>query len=588
MSQASTATSFDVYKRLLGYTKKAKLAFFVAIIGNLVYAAMEAAFAYAIKPLVDNILEKGDIDALKLVPLFILGILLIRGIAAIVSTYCMSWVSQGVVQKLREQLIQVYMNLPISYYDKYSSGNLVSKVTFNCQQVASASSDAIIKLVREAGLLIFLIGYLFVLNWRLALIYFVTIPVIAVIVMITSKRFKKVSKKIQDAMGDVTQSTQEIVEGYKVVKTYGGEHFEQTKFNRVANRNRQQNLKLILTKAISVPLIQIIAGLGMGVVVYFSAIEMENARLTNGGFLSMLGAMAMILKPLKILSNVNVVLQQGIAGAQDIFTTLDQTKEKDNGVIEINDVPSKINFDSVSFSYEKDKTVLETVSFELLRGETIALVGRSGSGKSTITNLLLRFYSPDSGEITINQTPISDFSLQSLRKNIAYVSQQVTLFSGSIRENIAYAEEQVDEAKLIDAAKKAYAMEFIEKLEGGFDYAIGENGGKLSGGQRQRIAIARAIYKDSPIIILDEATSALDTESERHIQSALDELTKNRTTLVIAHRLSTIENADKIIVMQDGKIVEQGSHQDLLALGNVYSALHAKGFSEKNVNSMNQ
>jgi len=281
----------------------------------------------------------------------------------------MSWVSQGVVQKLREQLVHVYMRLPITFFDQNASGNLISKITYNCQQVASASSDAIIKLVREAGLFIFLIGYLFFLNWRLALIYFISIPLIAIIVMITSKRFKRVSKRIQDAMGEVTQSSQEIVEGYKVVKSYSGEIFEQKKFNRIANQNRQQNLKLILAKAVSVPLIQLIAGLGMGIVVYFSAIEIESGRLTSGGFLSMLGAMAMILKPLKILSNVNVVLQQGIAGAQDIFSTLDEKKEIDEGKLELKSKPSKITFENVSFSYQTDLPVLDNVSFKLEKGK---------------------------------------------------------------------------------------------------------------------------------------------------------------------------------------------------------------------------
>jgi subfamily B ATP-binding cassette protein MsbA len=574
-------SSSAVYKRLLGYIKKAKLAFIIAILGNLVYAAMEATFVWFFKPLIDDVFVPGEIDAMKIAPLVIIVILLIRGIAAVISTYCMSWVGQKVVQSLREQLVQSYMALPVRFFDQNASGNLVSKVTFNVQQVANASSDAITKLAREGGLIIFLVSSLFYLSWRLACIYFISIPIIAIIVKITSKRFKKVSKGIQDAMGDVTQSSQEIVEGYKVVKTYNGESFEQAKFNHVVNRNRQQNLKLILVKAISVPVIQLIAGIALGVVIYFGTIEYAEGRVTGGDLTVILATMMMMLKPLKILSNINMVLQQGIAAAQDVFAILDSQKEIDKGNLKLNHSPTKIAFKGVTFGYEQNNQVLNNISFELEKGKTVALVGRSGSGKSTITNLLLRFYQPDSGSIEINNSSIDEFSLESLRGNIAYVSQQVILFSDSIRANIAYADENIDEEKLIDAARKAHALEFIEKLEGGFDYLVGENGNRLSGGQRQRIAIARAIYKDAPIIILDEATSALDTESERHIQAALDELTKERTTLVIAHRLSTIENADKIIVMQDGEIVEQGTHQALLEKNQVYSALHAKGFSDK-------
>ena len=570
------------YKRLLSYVKDVLAVFIIAILANLVYAGMDVWFIALTKPLMDEALLGDNIELMKLAPLFIIGILLIRGLASVISTYCMAWVGQNVVQRLRQQLIESYIALPSCFFDNTPSGQLISKVTFNTQQVASASSDAITKLVREGGSIIGAVGFMFYTNWRLAAMYFVAVPVIAVIVGITSKRFKSVSKNIQNAMGGVTQSTQEIVDGYKVVKTFGGEAYEKERFFKVSNKNRQQNMKLFLTKAISVPFIQLIAAMVMAVVIYYSAFELENGTLTPGEFVAMVMMMMFILKPLKVVSNLNVVLQQGIAAAQDTFQVIDGEKEKDEGTKILTSKPNTIDFKNIIFSYaDSDKPIIQDVSFNVNQGETVALVGRSGSGKSTLTNLLLRFYEVDSGEITFDDININQFTLASIRKNIAYVSQQVTLFNDTVRANIAYAETEVDEDKLIQAAEKAHALEFINRLSHGFDSEIGENGSKLSGGQRQRLAIARAIYKDAPIIILDEATSALDTESERHIQSALDALTENRTTLVIAHRLSTIEKADNIIVMENGKIVEQGNHQNLLNQNGAYARLHALQFSDE-------
>lgn len=584
MKEASTDNSLATYKRLLGYTKKFRLAFFIAVVANLFYAAMESAFVWFFKPLIDDVFVPGEIEKLKFAPLILITVLLVRGVAAIVSTYCMSWVGFGVVQKLREELIETYMSLPIGFFQRHSSGRLISKVTYNVQQVANASSDAITSFIREGGLFIFLLASLFYINWRLACIYFVSVPIIAWLASVASKRFKSVSKNIQNAMGDVTQSSQEIVEGYKVIKTYSGENFQQQKFNKIANKNRRQNLKLTLARAISVPVIQLIAGAAVGVVIYFAINEFQSNRLTAGELTTMLAAMIAILKPLKMLSNLNVILQQGIAGAQDIFTTLDESKETNQGGKDLTYPPQKIALENICFSYQQDQQIIKNLSFNLYKGKTVALVGRSGSGKSTLINLLLRFYQPDSGRITIDDIDIKQFSLESLRKNIAYVSQQVVLFADSIQANIAYADKNPDQQRLIDSANKAHAMEFIQQLDGGFDYHIGENGNRLSGGQKQRIAIARAIYKNSPIILLDEATSALDTESERHIQAALEELTKERTTLVIAHRLTTIEKADNIIVMHNGKIAEQGTHHQLIANNSVYAALHANSFSEQQNN----
>ena len=577
---SSKTTSSQTYRRLLGYVKQYKLAFFFAVIGNLIYAAMDVWFISLIEPLMDEGLINGNIELMKLAPLFILGILLVRGLASIVSTYCMAWVGQNVVQKLRQQLVESYLRVNCDFFDSNASGNLVSKVTFNTQQVATASSDALTKLMREGGSIVYAVIFLFYTNWQLASLFFVAAPIIGIIVALTSKRFKNVSHNIQNAMGGVTQSSQEIVEGYKVVKTFGGEDFENERFRKIANRNRQQNMKLILTKAISVPLIQLIAAMAMAIVIYYSAFELAKEQLSPGEFVAMVMMMMFILKPLKVISNLNSILQQGIAAAEDIFTVLDSKRESDAGEQALATQIDSITFERVNFAYGDDQPVISDVSLSIGKGQTVALVGRSGSGKSTLTNLLLRFYDPDSGLIQINNVDIRDFHLDSLRKNIGYVSQQVVLFDNSVSANIAYGENEPDMARVKLAAKKAHAHEFIERLDKGYSSVIGENGAKLSGGQRQRLAIARAIYKDAPIIILDEATSALDTESERHIQAALDALTEDRTTLVIAHRLSTIEKADNIVVMDQGKVIEQGDHRALLAREGLYAKLHAMQFSD--------
>ena len=581
MTKTQEINSNQVYLRLLGYVKDLKFPFIIAILGNILYAAMDVWFISMTKVLMDEGLVDKDPAVLFAAPLFIVGVIFVRGIASIISVYCMDMVGQNVVQNLRQQLVKKYIKLSSQFFDSQPSGELISKVTFNTQQVSSACSDAVTKIIREGASIIGAVGVMFYFNWRLASIFFISVPFIAVIVYLASNRFKKVSRNIQDAMGGVTQTTQEIVEGYKVVKTFDGEKYENERFANSAKTNRRQQLKLTLAKAISVPLIQLIAATAMAGVIYYSAIEIQSGGLTPGEFVAIMLLMMFILKPLKIISNVNVVLQQGIAAADSIFEVLDTEEEKDEGKKKLEKSPKKIVFENVAFKYsDESKNVIDNVSFSVRKGETIALVGRSGSGKSTLTSLLLRFYPKNSGRIVFDDNEIDDIRLADIRRSIAYVSQQVVLFNDTIKNNIAYGQETIDDAKLYDAAEKAHATEFIEKMNKGFDSLVGENGSKLSGGQRQRLAIARAIYKDSPIIILDEATSALDTESERHIQAALDALTKNRTTFVIAHRLSTIENADKILVMEEGIIVESGTHQALIEQNGAYSKLHSIQFAE--------
>ena len=582
MSQKTPIDSWKTFKRLFGYLKYYKLAFFVAVLGNLAYAGMDFLFVRSLEDLTDEVLVGGNMDIMKMAPFFIIGLLFFRGIASFISAYCMSWVGQNIVQKIRIQMAEHYMQLPSQFFDQNSSGSLVSKITFNTQQVASATTDAITKLLREGGLIIYILYYLFSTSWKLASLFMLAAPFIGIIVAFTSKRFKNISLNIQNAMGGITQNTQEVVDGYKVIKTFSGENYELSRFSKAAKKNRQQNIKMVITKAFSVPLIQLIASFSFALVVYYAGIELANNTLSPGQFVTMLTMMMMMLKPLKIISNLNSVIQQGIAAAHSLFEVLDEQKELDVGKKEVESPQGDLEFSHVTFAYSKDTVnILNDISFSVNAGQTVALVGRSGSGKSTITNLLLRFYNPQNGKILLDGVNTEDLKLDNLRKHMSIVTQQVTLFNTSVLHNIAYATDKVDIERVKDAAKKAHAWEFIEKLPKGLDENIGENGQRLSGGQRQRLAIARALYKDAPIVILDEATSALDTESERHIQEALDSLTHNKTTLVIAHRLSTVEKADCILVLDDGQIIERGTHSELLANDSFYATLYKMQFKDK-------
>ena len=587
----------QTFKRLRGYLKHYKLAFAVAVIGNLVYAGMDFLFVLALKPLTDEVLINSNKDIMENVPIYIVLLLTVRGVASFISAYCMSWVGQNIVHRIQVEVVDKYLRLPSRYYDSNSSGKLVSRITFDSQQIATVTTDTFTKLLREGGVIIYILCFIFYTSWQLASLFLISAPIVGWIVSSASKRFKKISKNIQAAMGGLTQNTQEVVEGYKVIKTFGGENFELERFNQEAKKNRTQNIKMVATKAISTPLIQLVAGVALAFVIYFAGKQLSVGELTPGDFVAMLGMMIMMLKPLKVISNLNSVFQKGLAAAQGIFETLDEHEEKDKGTFELGKVNGEVEFNHVHFSYDGTKDVLNDITFKIKPGQTFALVGKSGGGKSTVTNLLLRFYDPTRGAIILDGYDINELKLDNLRKHIGIVSQHVTLFNTSVASNIAYAvdlnslssqEYNLEIEKIKDAAIKAHAWEFIQQMPSGLNENIGENGSKLSGGQRQRLAIARALYKDSPIVILDEATSALDTESERHIQAAFDSLTENRTTFVIAHRLSTIENADCILVLDSGKIVEQGTHQQLLDRNSVYSNLYHLQFEDKSENQTAQ
>jgi len=589
-SDPANATTWQNFKRLVSYAKPYKLGFVAAIIGMLGYAAIDVYFLSQLKPLVDEGLSGANANFMKWAPLFIIVAFTVRGIAHFIANYCLAWVGNNVVADLRQKLFEHIMSMPVAFHDQTSTGSLISKITFDTEQVLNSVSKSILVIVQQSAFIIGLLGLMFYYSWQLSLIFLLITPIIAVIVSVVSKRFRKVSKNIQGAMGEVTTAAEQTFNGHKVVLTFGGQQREFSRFAKINKHNRQQRMKMRATKSASVPIIQIIASFALAFVFYAITSDTLRDSISPGTFVSIITYMTMLLRPLKMLTNVNSEFQQGMAACTSIFSILDHEKEKDNGDKKLDRASGTLSFKHVDFSYENNDSVtssdkeqdsklaLSDLTFDLVPGETLALVGRSGSGKSTASSLLLRFYDATRGEILIDDSNIEQFQLTDLRKQFSYVSQQVVLFNDTLANNIAYGKPEATEAEIIQAAKSAHVMEFAEHMEQGLETNIGENGALLSGGQRQRVAIARALLCDTPFLILDEATSALDTESERHIQDALQTLQQNRTSIVIAHRLSTIENADKIIVMDQGKIVEQGNHQSLLAKQGAYAQLHSFQF----------
>lgn len=574
-----SATAWQNFKRLLSYAKPYKLGFVAAIVGMLGYAAIDVYFLSKLQPLIDDGLAGANPDFMKWAPLFVVVAFVFRGIFHFVANYCLAWVGNHVVTDLKQNLFEHIMTMPVSFHDKESTGGLISKLTFDTEQVLNSVSRSILVIVQQSAFVIGLIGLMFYISWQLSIIFLLVTPLIAIIVTIVSKRFRTVSKSIQGAMGEVTTAAEQTFNGHKVVLTFGGQKREFERFAKINKHNRQQRMKLNAAKAGSVPVIQIIASFALAFVFYAVNSETLRESISAGSFVSVITYMTMLLRPLKMLTNVNSEFQKGMAACVSIFDVLDQKTENDQGTLTLEKAKGNIAFRKVDFCYSDEdvddtKWALKDISFELKPGETLALVGRSGSGKSTASALLLRFYDANRGEILIDDVNIEHYQLKSLRSQFAYVSQQVVLFNDTLANNIAYGKPEASREEIIAAAKSAHVMEFAEQMEHGLDTNLGENGALLSGGQRQRVAIARALLCDAPFLILDEATSALDTESERHIQDALQTLQKNRTSIVIAHRLSTIENADKIIVMEQGKMIEQGDHQSLLAKKGAYAQLH--------------
>ena len=569
-------------KRFLQYLKAYKVPFVFAIIGMIGYSAVDTFVFSQLQPMIDESLGNNDKDYLRMAAYAIVPLFLLRGVFNFLGSYTLNWIGAQVVMRMRQQLFDKYIHLPVSFHDNHAVGGLISKVTYDTEQVANASGKALLTLVREGALVIGLLCVMFYYSWQLSLIFLLIGPIVAVIVSIVSKRFRIVSKSIQKSMGNLTSSVEQAVKGHKVVIMFGGQEIEQKRFKQKNNHNRQQSMKLHVTSILSVSSIQVIASIALAVVLFIASTPGMLEKLTAGVFINVVFCMVMLLKPLKQLTTINNQFQKGMAACASIFEILDEADEKDKGKVKVERATGKIEFDDVTFSYPGKQTpALSNVSFKANPGQSIALVGRSGSGKSTISSLLTRFYVPQEGEIRLDDKPLNDIDLKNLRAQFAVVSQNVTLFNDSIANNIAYgARENVSRKDIENAAKMAHVEEFLSNLPDGLDTVIGENGLMLSGGQRQRIAIARAILAEAPILILDEATSALDTESERLIQDALETLQKRCTSIVVAHRLSTIENADCIMVVEQGRILEKGKHNELLEKGGHYAQLHALQFGE--------
>lgn len=572
----------QIYKRLLGYAWQHATVFIFAIIGMAVVASTEAGFAWIMKPMLDGSFVEKDPVIIRWLPLGLLAIFVVRGVASFVATYGMEYVGRNIIRDMRQQMFTRLMRLPLAFYDRNSSGQLTSKLIYDVERVSQAATKAVTIVVRDTFTIIGLMVLMFYTSWKLAIVFFLIGPVITVLVVAVSKRFRRISQRIQASMGNVTQLSQQITEGHRVVKIFGGEECEDKQFSKANEYNRRQNMKLAATRAVSVPISQFLGACGLAVILYIATSKEMIEALTVGTFMSFVAASMLLLAPMKRLTMVQSTVQQGIAAAQSVFLLLDEEAEKDTGTKTLSSVQGDVEFKNVSFSYEKEKgEVLKDISFSAVAGETVAMVGRSGSGKSTLVSLLPRFYDIELGEIRVDGVPVQELKLDDLRSHISLVSQDITLFDDTVFNNIAYgALAECSEEEVIAAARAAHADEFITELPEGYQTQVGDKGVLLSGGQRQRIAIARALLKNAPILILDEATSALDTESERYIQDALGSLMKSRTTLVIAHRLSTIENADKILVMRDGAIVESGTHAELLAAGKDYASLYQLQFDD--------
>ncbi|MDT8405399.1 lipid A export permease/ATP-binding protein MsbA [Sulfuriflexus sp.] len=573
----------EAYRRLLTYVIPHWKMFIISVIGMAIFSGTDAAVAWLMKPLLDEGFIAEDVGVIRLMALGLVAIFLVRIFVGIISTYCMSWVGRRIIKDLRHDMFAHILRLPAAHYDQSSTGNTLSKLIFDVENVARASTSVVTVLIREGLTTVALLGLMFYRSWQLTLIFLLVTPLVAVLISYVSKKFRKTSKRIQDSIGGISHVAEEVIEGHRVVKTFGGQGVETASFEKENDYNRKQKLKLDVTRELSVGVIQFLVAMGIAGVILFTTSASMRGQVTPGDFVSMLFALVMLQRPIKRLTTVNSYLQTGIAAAQSIFSFIDIDKEKDTGTKLLQEVQGRVEYENVCFAYATSAhNVIDNISFVAESGQTVAFVGRSGSGKSTLVNLLPRFYDVASGSIRIDAQDIHDIKLDNLRSHIALVSQQVTLFNDTIAKNIAYGSLcDASEEDILRAAELAHAKEFIDKLPEGLNTLVGENGILLSGGQRQRLAIARALLKDAPILILDEATSALDTESERYIQAGLEELVKNRTTLVIAHRLSTIENADLIVVLDNGRIIEQGTHNELLARAGQYAALHKMQFRDE-------
>jgi len=572
----------ETFRRLWPTISPFKAGLLVAGLALIVNAAIDPFMLTLLRTLLDDVIGKNKHGILLWMPLVIVGLILIRGVSGYISSYCIAWVSGNVVMTLRRRLFSHMMGMPVAFFDQQSTGTLLSRISYDCEQVAASSSGSLVTVVREGASILGLFAMMFYYSWQLSLILLLLAPIVSLAIRIVSRRFRHISKNMQNTMGQVTTHAEQMLKGHKEVLMFGGQQAETTRFGQVSNTMRRQGMKMVSATSLSDPLIQLIASSALAFVLYAASFPSVMATLTAGTLSAIFSAMLMLMRPLKSLTNVNAQFQRGMAACQTLFTILDTGQEKDEGRRVVQRASGSIEFRDVTFTYPgAEKPALRQINLTLPAGKTVALVGRSGSGKSTLASLLTRFYDIDSGEILLDGHDLREYTLASLREQVALVSQHVHLFNDTIANNIAYARTAVFSREAIEhAARMAHALEFINNMENGLDTVIGENGVLLSGGQRQRIAIARALLRDSPILILDEATSALDTGSERAIQSALETLQQNRTTLIIAHRLSTIEKADEILLVEEGEIVERGSHQQLLEKNGAYARLYQMQFSQ--------
>lgn len=578
-----TVSGLQLYKRLLGYSGHYKLALFVVFIVSILAAASDTAFAVVVKELVDDGFIARNPNGAVLYTGAMLALVTVRGLATFIGAYIITWVGRRVIYDIRSALFDRVVNLPATYYDNNSSSSIISKLIYDIEQLANAATNAIFIVIRNGLTVIGVFSYMTYISWKLTALFLVLVPVLVFMVRVMSRKLRNSSERIQQSIGDITKVTQEATVGQRVVKAYNAQDQELTTFNQANNQNRQQAMKQIVASAGGTFVLEVVAGIAIGAVIYLALIQSAAGEFTTGSFVAYLTALMVLMPAAKRLSGVNQMLQAGIAASNSAFKLLDEVPEEDTGTVARDRVKGAIEYKDVVFSYRGvDTAAVENISFTVGPGQILALVGASGSGKTTIANLLARFYTVSSGAISIDGVNINSFRIRNLRSHIAIVSQETMLFDDTIRNNIAYGHEaDVNLDRLDAAARAAYVSEFVDKLPEGMDTHVGEKGLRLSGGQRQRIAIARAIYKNAPILILDEATSALDTESERQVQSAIEALTENRTTLVIAHRLSTVERADQIIVMDQGKIVETGTHKNLIAKNGVYANLYKMQFQDQ-------
>ena len=573
----------NIYRRLWRYVTPHKLIGFIAVIGMTMTAFVEASLVYLLQPLMDETLVAKEVETGKWIPLAFMVIFVMRGLSGFATEASLGWIGRRVISDLRREVFGKFLTLPIKFFDSQPAGPLLSRLTFNVEMVAESVTSVVTIAVRDILTVLAAIGVMLFHSPSLTIFVAVLFPIIAILVRLLGIAFRRYSDRIQDTVGAVTQLTEEIIRGNSVVKAFNGYKYERKRLADVDENNRKQNLKLIRVRSLGVAITQAIFGFGLALVIFIASLQSIQGILSPGQFISFFSAMMLMLQPVRRITNVNATLQRGVSGADSLFMIIDQKDEEDIGTIEIKNVKGKVEFDDVSFSYdESDDLIINKLNVSVEAGEVLAIVGHSGSGKSTLVNLLPRFYEIKSGKILIDNIAIDNFTLESLRKNISLVSQDVVLFNESIKSNLTYGQSKHHtEKELFKVADAAYISDFLKDLPKGLDTIVGDRGMLLSGGQRQRIAIGRALLKDAPILILDEATSALDTQSERHIQEALNLLMKNRTTLVIAHRLSTVEKADKIIVLDSGKIIEHGTHSELLNKNGHYANLYHMQFNEK-------